>query len=64
MKPTRAMWLATAGILVGLVAAHGPGLAPTAAQVGQPQRIEHFNYGTWETGVMFSQGVSVTNPGR
>ncbi len=30
----------------------------------QSTKREHFNYGSWETQVMFSQGVSVRNPGR
>lgn len=34
-----------------------------AEHMAQMQK-EYFNYGSWETGVMFSQGVSVRDPGR
>lgn len=46
-----------------LAAALSLALGTACAQTSGTKR-EHFNYGSWETQVMFSQGVSVRNPGR
>jgi 2-iminobutanoate/2-iminopropanoate deaminase len=65
---SRRVWIAQVilSALVGVVAAQSWALAQPSAPAQQAPRMEKevFNYGTWETGVMFSQGVSVRNPGR
>lgn len=52
--------LVLALLVHGLATAH----TTAAAEPIQQMQKEYFNYGTWETGVMFSQGMSVRNPGR
>jgi enamine deaminase RidA (YjgF/YER057c/UK114 family) len=39
-------------------------LAASASAQSPGSKREHFNYGSWETQVMFAQGVSGRNPGR
>lgn len=56
----RAALALVAGALLTAPAVHAQVNSPAA----KPVQREHFNYGSWEQQVRFSQGVSVRNPGR